>query len=415
MTTIECTPKTETQILLARQGIYDKSGDVFAYELLYRNNSHESNVDNSDENAGIKATSSVIAQLFTNLDIDSVISNKLAFINFTYTDIINEVPKLLPNDRVVIEILETVKVDQQLISAIKALKSDGYKIALDDFIFADTLSPLIEIADIIKLDVLNQDKNSIAEQLKLINRFKGKLLAEKIDNKDQFNTCVELGFDYFQGFFLDKPAGMKGQIITENTSLILRVMNELNKDDTSVEELERTILQIPKLSYRILRVANSAYYYNGKEINSLTDAIFRIGISKVKNWANVILLASNPDTSLDLTERTLIRAYMCESIAKSLKYHNADEAYTVGMFSTLDGMLNEPLPSLLSKIQLSNSLNQALLHHEGNLGKILLCVINYERGDFSMIHTISINHASLTSVYLQGISYASSTLDITKK
>lgn len=414
MIATERSVNTELQVLLARQSIYDKFGDVYAYELLYRNNSVQSNVDNQDEQSGIKATSSVIAQLFVNLDINAVINDKLAFINFTYTDLINQIPKLLPNDRVVIEILETVTIDELLISTIIELKKEGYKIALDDFVYSEQLAPLIEIADIIKLDVLNQNKAAIAAQLDQLKGIKGKFLAEKIDNKEQFATCVELGFDYFQGFFLDKPDSLKGQAITENTSLILRVLAELNKEDLSIESLERSILQIPKLSYRILRVANSAYYYSGKEISNLTDAIFRIGISKVKNWANVILLASNPDTSLDLTERTLIRAYMCEAIAKSIKYPNPDEAYTVGMFSTLDGMLNESLDSLLGKIQLSENLKIALLNHGGNLGKILLCVINYEKADFSEIHTIAISQRMLTSYYLEGIKYTVATLDVTK-
>lgn len=400
------------QILLARQAIYDHSGSIYAYELLYRNNAQQSNINNTNEAEGVRATSSVIAQLFANLDIDSVIGNKLAFINFTYTDIIQKIPRLLPNNRIVVEILETVAIDQQLITCLLELCDEGYKIALDDFYYKQELLPLIEIADIIKLDVLDQSSQSIMEQKKQLKGYKGKLLAEKIDNKEQFACCVDLGFDYFQGFFLNKPDSLKGHVITENTSLILKVLAELNKEDISAKSLERSILQIPRLSYRILRVANSAYYYAGRKIGSLTEAIFRIGLFKVTNWANLILLASNPETSRDLIERTLIRAYMCESIAKSMEYPEYDQAYTVGMFSTLDGMLNEPLQALLSKIQLGDTLNDALLHYRGGLGKILKCVIDYEQADFRALESTSIEHNMLTQIYLEGIKYANSTLGI---
>jgi len=242
--------------------------------------------------------------------------------------------------------------------------------------------------------------------------YKGKLLAEKIDNKDQFKCCVDLGFDYFQGFFLNKPDNLKGQAITENTSQVLRVLSELNKEDISLETLVELILQIPKLSYRILRISNSVYYYSGQKISSLIDAIFRLGVLKIISWTNLILLSSNPEVSLDLTERTLIRAKMCESIAKTTKYVNPQEAYIVGMFSTLDGMLNEPLPSLLSKIQLGDTLNQALLHYYGEIGKILECVVDYEQANFSALENAPFDQKKFTHFYLQGIEYANSILKV---
>lgn len=402
----------QAQILLARQAIYDKYGAIYAYELLYRDNGEQSNIDNSNESTGTKATSSVIAQLFTNMDIDAVIGTKRAFINFTYTDIIHQIPRLLPKERIVIEVLETVVIDEPLIESLLVLSKEGYQIALDDFIYKPEAEPLLEIANIIKLDVLTQSKLDILEQLNTLKSFKGKFLAEKIDNKIQFNDCVALGFDYFQGFFLNKPDALKGQVITENTALILKVLTELNKDDVSLKNLEKSILEIPKLSYRILRVSNSAYYYAGKKINTLPEAIFRIGISKIINWANLILLASNPETSTDLIQRTLIRAHMCESIAKMMKDINADEAYTVGMFSTLDGMLNEPLPLLLSKIHLDESLSKALLNFEGKLGIILKSVIDYEQANFATLKNLSMDSNVYLKFYLEGIKYANSTLSI---
>lgn len=396
----------ESQILLARQGIYDKSGNIYAYELLYRNNEEKSNVDHTNEAEGSKATSSVIAQLFTNMDIDSVLGNKLAFINFTYNDLIHQIPKLLPKDRIVIEVLETVTINDELIKSLIEMSREGYKIALDDFVYQTESDPLIKIANIIKLDVLHQTKQAMSNQLKQLKGFKGLLLAEKIENKKKFHHCVGLGFDYFQGFFLNKPDSLKGQVISENTALILGVINELNHEDIDVRTLEKSILKIPKLSYRILRVANSAYYYTGTNISSLTDAIFRLGLTKVTNWANLILLASNPETSLDLIERTLIRARMCESIAKATKNINPDEAYTVGMFSTLEGMLNEPLPSLLAKICLDDTLNEALLEYKGKLGKILKCVMDYEKADFNALEKIPIGRDLLVKFYIEGIQYA---------
>jgi len=401
----------QQHILLARQSIYDKKGRVFAYELLYRNNSEQqSNVDNSNELAGIQATSSVISQLFTNVDIHSIINKKMAFINFTYRDIVNKIPALLPKERIFIEVLETITVDQALINALQELHHEGYKIALDDFVWHEDWIPLVDIADIIKLDVLDQSKEDIMKQLLPLKHFKGKLLAEKIDNKKQFKCCVDLGFDYFQGFFLNRPDVFTGQAIVENKAQVLRVITELNKDDISLDILENAILEVPRLSYRILRISNSVYYYAGRKNHSLTDAIFRLGLNKVRNWTNMLLLASGTDPSPDLLERTLIRAKMCELLAISTHYYNPHAAYTVGIFSTLDGMLNESLPSLLAKIQLSDDVNNALLYYEGELGQLLKYTVDYEQARFNDFDDAQVPRRKLSESYLKGILYANGVL-----
>lgn len=398
--------------LLARQGIYNKNSSVWAYELLYRNgDAQTANVDNMHEASGDAATSSVITQLFTNLNMDTIIGNKRAFINFTHNHLVHQVPNLLPKNRIVIEVLETVAIDKPLIDNVSKLSQSGYKIALDDFIFREELIPLIEIADIIKIDVLNLNKRQIAEQLyPMQNRFKGKFLAEKIEDKDQFNNCIDLGFDYFQGFFLNKPDSLRGQAITENKSNLLRLLAELNDDQVPIERIEKIILQIPKLSYRILRLANSGLLYTGRKIESLMDAITQLGLLQIRNWLSLLMLASLDDVVPDLLERTLIRAKMCEYLAKATGFSNPHQAYTVGILSTLDAILNEPMPSLLSKIQLSDVLNEALLNHHGELGQLLKFTIDYEEANFNQLENTSVQFEEFTKSYLQGIEHANNVI-----
>lgn len=318
------------KILLARQGIYNKNGSVHAYELLYRDgDALTARVDNLNPLSGDSATSSVIAQLFANMDMNAIIGNKRAFINFTRNHLLDEIPLLLPKSRIVVEVLETVTVDQQLIANLEALSKLGYEIALDDFIFQDETRPLIELANIIKIDVLNQSNEQIVERIKPLKGFQGKLLAEKIENKNQFNFCVELGFDYFQGFFLNKPDPFKGQVITENRIHLLKLLAELNDYDVPLQRIEEIILQIPKLSYRILRLSNSASLYTGKKIESLMDAISQLGLLQIRNWVSLLLLASLDDVAPDLLERTLIRAKMCESLVRKLGSGNPLQALTI--------------------------------------------------------------------------------------
>ncbi|WP_058534284.1 EAL and HDOD domain-containing protein [Legionella saoudiensis] len=401
--------------LLARQGIYTREGSVYAYELLYRNPGL-ANVNLGNGELGDKATSLVITQLFASMDIDTIIGDKLAYINFTHSHLIQKVPTLLPKERIVIEVLESVIVDKPLIDSLSSLREQGYCIALDDFIPSEKNSILIDLANIIKIDVLNLNKRQIAAQLRRLKHFKGKLLAEKIESHNQYKDCIELGFDYFQGFFLNKPRPLKGQQITENKAHLIRVLAELNNEDIPLERVEEFILHIPKLSYRLLRLANSAAAYNGRKIDSLIDALKRLGLNQVRNWLRLFLLANQNDLMSDLVERTLIRAKMCECLAKlSSEYVDPHQAFTMGIFSSLDAFLNEPMTSILSKIQLSEVLNDALLHQRGQLGKILKDTINYEEGNFNKLENSAYGTKNLINAYLESIEYARAIMRLTNQ
>ena len=401
--------------LLARQSIYDRDRLVRAYELLYREgHSTMAHVDNLDLSAGDAATSSVITQLFTNLNMDDVIDNKLAFINFTYNHLVNQVPKLLPKNQIIIEVIESIQIDDQLIRSLIDLSKEGYQIALDDFVYTEEIVPLIQVADIIKIEVLHQNKHQIRKQLSLLQNFKGRLLAEKIENRNQFNDCMELGFDYFQGFFLSKPDPLRGQAITENRAHLIRLFGELNDPVVAIEHIENLILQIPKLSYRILRLVNSVALYNGKKIESILDAIKLLGIVCIRNWIGLLMLSSIHDVELDLLERTLIRAKMCENLANVQCKSDAHLAYTVGILSTLDAILHEPMDSLLAKIQLSTQLNNAILYLEGELGNILRIVMDYEIAHFKQLESASVDNTLLMRAYLDSVKYAIKTIHLIK-
>jgi EAL and modified HD-GYP domain-containing signal transduction protein len=223
---------------------------------------------------------------------------------------------------------------------------------------------------------------------------------------------MNLGFDYFQGFFLNRPDPFMGPNMTENKAHLLQILGELNQTDVSLEKVAEFIQKVPKLSYRILRLTNSVAFYTGKKIESLMDAIAQLGLIQIRNWIILLMLASCDDVDPELLERTLIRAKMCETLAKSTHYANPHQAFTVGILSTLDAIFNEPLPSLLAKIQLSDVLNAALLHHVGPLGSLLKCTICYEEANFKQLAQYGFNDDNLLYAYLEGLAYATSALSI---
>lgn len=389
------------------------TGSVCAYELLYRaDDRHVANIDPEDEAAGDKATSFVISHLFSNLDIDMVIGSRPAYMNFTRNHLLQKAPTLLPKERIVIELLENTLVDEPLVDVVRLLSKYGYKFALDDFVFREELKPLIELADIIKIDVLNLQRAEIKDQLGCLKNFQGKLLAEKIEHRAQFLLCQELGFDYFQGYFLNYPEVIQGQTLSENKTHLLRLLAEFHDPDVKIQRVEEIILQIPSLSYRILRLANSAAMYGGRKIETLMDAIYQLGLAQIRDWIYLLWVSSLDNVSYDLLERTLIRAKMCQSLARVSGLASPGGAYTAGILSTLDIILNESMPSLLEKVHLSEELNMALLSRSGILGHFLLQTEYYEQGCFEWLEYNSLRAQDFSQAYIQGIHYAKNIMEL---
>lgn len=394
--------------LIARQAIYDAQSTVCAYEILYRTGDlNYANIDTSDEKSGYDATASVLYNLFTHLNINTIICSHPAYINFTRTHLLQQIPARLPKDRVVIELLENLWVDDLLLKNVIMLSEQGYKIALDDFVFREELIPLINIVDIIKIEVLGLSKQEIKKQLAVLKAmgFKGKLLAEKIDSRDQLILCRNLGFDMFQGFFLDHPNLIQHEPLPENKLSILKLFTELYNPETEIGQIEEIILKLPQLNDRILKLANSASMYQGKKIDCLITAIQQLGLAKIRNWVIFLLVSALDHVACDLLERTLIRAKMCQLLAIRSRLANADDAYTVGMLSTLDAMLNEPMSCLLNRIQLKDEVTAALLTRRGALGYLLDMVQAYEHANFSKLEHSKFSTEDYSKAYLQSIAY----------
>lgn len=188
---------------ISRQPIYDVNRNLFAYELLYRNR-----FDTSESLCGDESTAEVL-RTFMEVGLDRIVGNSPAFVNMTRRFILGDYRSLLPRDRVVLEVLESVTPDEAVIGALSKLRAEGYRIALDDFVFSEDKRPLLELAHFVKIDLRMFAGNSLIEQLEHLKPYKAQLLAEKIETHEEFELARQSGFDYFQGFFLSQPRTMK--------------------------------------------------------------------------------------------------------------------------------------------------------------------------------------------------------------
>lgn len=397
--------------LLARQPIFNRKMQVVAYELLCRS----TEMINGKFDDGDMASCQVLLHTFTELSINSVVGDHLAFINFTRTLLLTPPP--FDKKQLVVEVLEGQRVDAQMLHSLKVLRELGYTIALDDFELSSETEGLVPYADIIKLDVLQLSAEKILEHIAYLKPLGITLLAEKVETYEMLEFCKEAGFDLFQGYFLARPKIIKGRKITENKQAVLQLLSILHDPEVSLDKVERLISHDPMLSYKLLRLVNSAAYALPRTIESLRQAITLLGLNIIKNWINLLAMANLGDKPLELSIAALTRARMCEVIATTMNTKpRQDSFFTVGLLSTLDAFMDVPLEILLGNISLSVQLNEALLKHLGDEGKVLDIVEHYERAEWDMIDwnylaARNIDPDRLSHIYLDALQWVSSTMD----
>jgi EAL and modified HD-GYP domain-containing signal transduction protein len=390
-----------SEIFIARQPIFDSKAEVFAYELLYRSG-HTATAGVIDGNA---ASSQVILNAFVDMDIDEITDSRLAFVNLTTDFLYGKLPLPLPAGSLVIEVLEDIEVDDALVDALHGFAKQGYTIALDDYAFAGDRAELLECVDIVKLEYPAFDEASLREAVARLKQFGVKLLAEKVETQADYELCRELGFDYFQGYFFSKPKIMSGQAIKPNRLPVLRALAILQDPDCDINELEQLISNDVSMSYKILRIINSALYNIPRTIDSVKQAITALGLKAIREWMVIITLTDVDDKPRELVNLCLQRARMMQLLAEARSL-NPDVSFTTGLFSAIDALMDQKMEDVLRELPLADEVVAALLRQEGILGRQLLSVIQFERADWDAFDCSDEELDSLQDSYQQAMQWS---------
>jgi c-di-GMP-related signal transduction protein len=377
-----------TEIYLARQPIFDAYRQVHGYELLYRG-SAENRFTATD---GDRATSAVIARTFLSLGLDNVTGGKLAFINFPRQLILDDVAAALPHDRVAIEILEDVEPDAALLAAVQRLKSNGYTVALDDFVLLrPEYEPLLALADVVKVDWRASDAESREAIARRFAKHGPNLLAEKVETEAEFENAVELGYRYFQGFFFARPQMVSAQEVPAFKMNYLRLLKQIQAPRLDFDAIERIVKTESTLLHWLLKRVNSAAFGFRARVNSIRQALVALGELELRRWVSVFCIAGmGEDRPQELLVQSFVRAYLCEELAcRSPLSRYRTEAFLVGMLSLLDAVLGRPLTDLVDELPLSPESRSALLDGTGPLAPLLGCSIAYERADWAQVSAIA--------------------------
>jgi EAL and modified HD-GYP domain-containing signal transduction protein len=399
-------------IYIGRQPILNVKQGTIAYELLYR--SGEKNAFPGMD--GTAATSNLINNAFYSMDTDEIGGGKHLFVNFTRELILSGPPPMLDPNKVVIEILEDVLVDEALIQALKALAHKGFKLALDDFVLNEASRPLIPLADIIKMDWRASSKEETGRIIDAARQAKTgrniKLLAEKIETGEEFRQALNLGFTYFQGYFFARPSVLKGKDLTPSAWSVLRLMTAVQGNHLDINEISDIITKDPALCYKLLKVVNVAAVGLRQPVSSVKQAIVLLGEIEIRRWISVLLLAHlSADKPTELMKTACVRASFGERLAKAAGQADlASNAFFMGLFSLMDAVLGKPIEEILKPLPVAPAVSRALIDNKGPLAPYLELVLAYEEGHLNDMARpagiLKIDDETVVRCYLEAVKWA---------
>jgi c-di-GMP-related signal transduction protein len=391
---------------IARQPIFDSRRRVVAYELLFRSGPENffSGVD------GDAASKRMIDDGLHVFGIDALIGDARAFINVTKRVLLDDVITMLPKDRIVVEVLETVPAEPEVVAALHRLKTLGYMIALDDFVASEAMEPLLELADIVKVDF----RETAPEERRRLCRalvVRGiKVLAEKVETEADVQEAQLLGCSYFQGYFFCKPEMIQRKDIPGFKLNYMRLLNELGRPQLDFASIERVLKGDMSLASKLLRYLNSAAFSWRTQITSLQHALALLGERPFRKWASLVAVANmSEDRPVELAMTSLIRARLCELLAAKVDKANELNGFLVGMFSLVDAIVGRPREEILKELAVPVPVSQALIDRKGTLALVLELVFAMERGSWEDIanysSALAFDEHELPGLYRQSIQW----------
>jgi EAL and modified HD-GYP domain-containing signal transduction protein len=390
---------------IARQPIFDQNMRVHAYELLYRGSSQSVNADFHD---GDKATRSLLSDAITVFGLPRLTNSKLAFVNFTEKLLMSDFALMANPREVAVELLESIRISDELLEKLADLKKRGYRLALDDYTGNSYFDPMLPYIDFIKVDFRACDEDT---QRRIAKQFRGRatLLAEKVETKETFDKACNMGYTLFQGYFFEKPMVMSKRASALTTSSYIRLFRELTAKDTDIIRCAHIVHSDATLTYHLFRKVRSMAYYRGNSIQSIIHAMVILGIDEIRRFC-ILLLARerNVTYSDELVRSAYLRACFTEALMSHSPWaHRSNDGFIMGMFSLLDRIMNMELEQVLRNVPIPKDISNALLGTENNIfSRFLEFILIYEMKSTSLILPtldLNIDTNEISNLYMRCI------------
>jgi EAL and modified HD-GYP domain-containing signal transduction protein len=391
-------PTRVSQANLARQPILDNKLKTVGYELLFRG----SETDRALFDDGTRATSTVLTNALSEFGLETVVGNLPAWVNFTAQYLTDELPIPIGPKSLVVELLEDAIPTDELIQRLKTLAKLGYRIALDDFTYRHDLKPLIEMAQVVKVDIRGRSLEEIANEAQSFRKFNVQLLAEKVERVSEYEACLKLGFTLFQGYFVCRPELMRQKRPPANRVALMRLMSELYATEPNINQIRQLVQQDVTLSYRLLKWLNSSLFALPHPVESIQHALVMLGINRLRNLVSLIVLARIDDRPSVLFETALMRGRIGERVAPHFGVA-PEMMFTVGLFSVLDALIGVPMEQVLENMPLAAEVAMAITQREGPCGRILAGIEAHENGDWPGVLRAGLDLSILTPAWVDAL------------
>lgn len=368
--------------LIGRQPILNRQEQIIAYELLFR--SADSTASASMKNAS-HATANVIMNTVSGFGLKEILGDRQGFINVDVEMLMNTAIEILPKDQIGLELVGNVSAEDHIVNRCRVLKESGFVISLDDHEYTPDLEPIYQLADIIKVDLTHTSQSRLKEVFSRLRRYPAKLLAEKVDTNEAFTTCKDLGFDYFQGYFFARPSLIEKKRIDGYSSAMLKLL-KLILADATFTEMEQVFRTSPPLTYKLLVLVNSVSMGMREKIRDVRHALTILGRQQIKRWIQLSLFTAenSMDDKNPLVEMATARAGFMEQVASEhpvlgKTQYAADQAFMIGILSLLDSIYQVSIEQIVSDLNLSDEVRNALVSRQGVFGRILELTETMER------------------------------------
>ncbi|KUG29381.1 putative signal transduction protein [hydrocarbon metagenome] len=369
-------------VFVARQPILDRESRVYGFELLFRQAVSAMAAQVADADT---ATARVIIDGFP-LVAETMLGPRKCFINFPEGLLLKQIPLALPREMCVVEILEDVRPRPEVLDACRDIKHAGYLLAVDDFVGQPELVPFVEMADIVKVDVLGLTPGQVREIAGPLLGRQTALLAEKVEDGEAYRACLDAGFTYFQGYHFSRPEVVCGRKPPVGVVSKVRLLRELAVPDPEPERIAAILSSDAGLSFRLLKYLNSAAFFRMDKVASLSQAMLVMGQNPLRKWLMAVLLTEMAHTPIgrEVSFQSLSRARFLELLAqgRARLAFRPDSLFMLGLFSRMDALLGQSMAEVAAQLPLEEDILAALRGEPGQAGKLLELAGDIEGGRF---------------------------------
>ena len=396
------------KIYTARQAVLNSKKRLVAYELLFRN----SRANSFPEIDPVIATSKLIADSQFIIGLRRLTSGKKALIKFHHQGILQKQPELLPNTDFIVEVMTDFIPNPEVYEACRNLFHKNYTLALDPFMPHFDWQPYCNLCRLVKFDISRTPLNTVIADIHKLKQLKNiKLMATKIETHEDFELAKELGFDYFQGYFLCKPQLIEQTDMISHAQTVVLLYTELVKEELNYDRIANLVEQDPALSYKLMRFINSGLFPLREEINSIKQGLVYLGEQNAKRFLNLVVTAHfAKDKPHELIRMSTIRAKFCDVIAQKIAPSLKSKSFLVGLFSLLDAIFDRSMEEILKQLPLGKDITDALIGEENINRNILELVLSYETGSWQKIEAqcnkLKIDQADLPAFYYEAITWS---------